>query len=137
MRRSAVGRLTRSQGSYLQAIYDLARGADGVRLTDVAERLQLSKASACVAVAKLEEMGLAVRDENRRIALTPDGEREARRALDDFRVVYLFLTKKLNVDPRTARTDADALECAASEETIDALRAFLERADARQELSLY
>ena len=115
-------RPTRSQGNYLKAIHALSPA----RLTDVANHLGVSKASACVAVARLEDRGW-VRKEDKDIALTPEGEREVRRVIDNFSIVQFFLTEKLNVDPRTAQTDAGALEYAVSDETIDALRLFLQR----------
>jgi Mn-dependent DtxR family transcriptional regulator len=118
--------LTKSQETYLHTIYDLGRGADGVRLTDIANRLDVSKASVCAAMAKLEARGFVVRGAGRLIALTPDGAREAKRVLDNFTVVHLFLTRKLNVDSHTALMDAGALEHVVSEQTVHALRSLLE-----------
>lgn len=109
----------------MRTVLILSQGEYGVRLTDIASHFGVSKASACVAITNLEKRGFVVRDANRLISLTPDGEREASRVLDNFTVVNLFLTSKLNVDPHTALMDAGALEHAVSKETVDALRMFL------------
>jgi DtxR family Mn-dependent transcriptional regulator len=117
-----MSRLTKSRQDYLRAIFMLSDGNSGVRLTDIADCLGLSKASACVAISKLEENGFVVRAANRLITLTPDGEREAKRVIDNFTVIALFLTSKLHVNPHTAQTDAGALAHVMSEETVNALR---------------
>lgn len=121
-----MSRLTKSQANYLQTVFILGNGEDGVRLTDIASRLGISKASACVAISKLEENGFVVRDARRLISLTPDGEREAKRVIDNFTVISLFLTNKLNVDRRIALMDAGAFEHVVSAETVNALRLSLE-----------
>ena len=108
----------------MRAVYILCCG-NGARLTDIANQLGVSKASACVAMTKLEEKGFVIRDAGRLIVLTPDGQREAKRVDGNFRAIYLFLTKELNVDSETALMDAGALEHVVSEVTVSALRSAL------------
>lgn len=120
----AISRLTKSQEDYLRTIYFLSRQERGVRVTDIASSFGVTKASASIAVTKLEKEGLVVKDSNRLVSLTSDGEREASRIFDNFTVINLFLTSKLKVDSNIALIDAGALVHVVSEETVNALRAF-------------
>lgn len=117
-----MGPLTKAQENYLRAILCLAEGGAGVRLTDLAVRMQVTKASTCGAVTKLEQAGYLRRDESRLIYLTPKGEAEAYRIADTFTVIRFFLTQTLKIDADTALRDAGRLEHDVSAETVDALR---------------
>jgi Mn-dependent DtxR family transcriptional regulator len=73
----------------LRTVLALKNGEGGVRLTDVARRLRVSKTSASLAVTKLEKDGFVTLDANRLISLTPDGEWETKRVGRQF---YCCLT---------------------------------------------
>jgi Mn-dependent DtxR family transcriptional regulator len=118
-------RLTKSRENCLRTVLALENGGEGARLTDVAEQLRVSKASACVTVSKLEKDGFLIKDAKRLISLTPEGKKEAKRVAGIFAAIRLFLTSELNVDPHTAMIDADALEHLVSEETVNAMRSFI------------
>ncbi|HWS30707.1 MAG TPA: metal-dependent transcriptional regulator [Clostridia bacterium] len=122
-----MDRLTRAQENYVRAVQYLAKEDSGVRLTDIAALMRITKASTFNAVTKLEQNGFLYRDSNRLIYLTPKGEQEASRVAENFTVIHLFLTRKLNVHENTALLDAGKLEHVVSAETVDALRSFLEK----------
>jgi len=118
-------RLTKAQEDYLRTIYVLSNGQFSVRLTDIAIHRDVSKPSACQIVTTLEEKGFVIRDAKRLISLTAEGAREAKRVMDNFTVISLFLTIKLKISRHTALIDACALEHVMSEETVNALRSSL------------
>ena len=118
-----MGRLTKAQEDYVQAVRYLSEKDDGVRLTDIAALMGVTKASTCNAVTKLEQGGFLYRDGNR----LPEGEQEASRVADNFTTIHLFLTRKLNVDEDTALSDAGKMVHVVSAETVDALRSLLEQ----------
>ena len=120
---NAMGRLTKAQEDYVQAVRYLSEKDDGVRLTDIAALMGVTKASTCNAVTKLEQGGFLYRDGNR----LPEGEQEASRVADNFTTIHLFLTRKLNVDEDTALSDAGKMVHVVSAETVDALRSLLEQ----------
>lgn len=124
-RRNNMSRLTSSQGNYLRTIYILSRRERGVRVTDIASHFGVTKASASIAVARLEKDGFVIKDPSRLVLLTPEGEREASRIFDSFNIISLFLTDKLKVDSSTASIIAGTLEHLMNEDTLDALRASL------------
>lgn len=120
-----MSRLTKAQESYLQAVLYLAESNKGARLTDIAARMRVTKASTCSAITRLEQDGYLYRDGNRLIYLTAKGKSEAQRVTDNFTVIRLFLTQKLKIDANTALLDASRLEHDVSAETVNALRAMM------------
>jgi Mn-dependent DtxR family transcriptional regulator len=132
-----MSRLTTSQENYLRTVLVLSHENGGVRQIDIVNHLGISRPSACIAIAKLEQNGFVTRDAHRLISLTQNGEREAKRIIDNFTVINLFLTSKLNVDSHTAFMDAGKLEHVVSDETVNALRLLLDRQSRRDDDSLH
>jgi Mn-dependent DtxR family transcriptional regulator len=121
-----MSRLTTSQENYLRTIFMLYQKRNGVRQIDIAWHLGVSRPSVHTALANLEKNGFVTRNASRLISLTADGEREAKRIINNFTVINLFLTDSLNVEPHTARIDAGRLEHVVSAETVDALRLLID-----------
>lgn len=111
-------KLTPSKEHYIKAIYTLSSADEGARISDIAERLSVSKASVCTAMDSLLELGLIERDSEHLVLLTTEGRRQADLITDKFVVIKKFLTKVLHVGEKTANTDACALEHVVSEETL-------------------
>ncbi|PWJ50357.1 metal-dependent transcriptional regulator [Faecalicatena contorta] len=120
--------LTISMQHYIKAVYELScAGSNYVRIIDVADELGVSKASASLAMSRLNEMGLVCRNEFRQVMLTPEGETFAVRMLDKFAVIYRFLHNVLGLGEETATADACAMEHVISVETLCALCRFNSR----------
>lgn len=121
-----MNQLTKSQENYIKIIYELSLHEGAVHISDIAANLEVSKASASVAAKSLEEKGLVWRDAGRLVYLTHKGQKQAMSVLDKFWIINDFLINELQVDSNTAYLDAHALEHVVSEETICALRRFLD-----------
>lgn len=116
-----MGKHTKSQENYLKIIYELSLHKGGVHITDIAARFGVTKASASVAVKALQKQELVRRDCARLVYLTDEGKLLAAYLSDKFSVICEFLTNTLHIDPRTAHTDACALEHSVSQETLCAI----------------
>ena len=68
-----MGKLSFTMENYLEAIYELSREGTGARITDIAERLGVSKASTNSAMATLAEKGLIIYEKYKEVNLTPKG----------------------------------------------------------------
>ncbi|HOA79836.1 MAG TPA: MarR family transcriptional regulator, partial [Defluviitaleaceae bacterium] len=55
-------KLTFVMENYLEAIYELTGGTSGARVSDISERLGVSKASVNSAMATLAEKGLVINE---------------------------------------------------------------------------
>ena len=97
---------------YAKAIYALqARcGGEAVSTNDLAERLDVSAASASGMVRKLDELGLATHERYRGVELTDAGEKVALEVLRHHRLLELYLAESLDVPWDRVHDEAEVLE---------------------------
>jgi DtxR family Mn-dependent transcriptional regulator len=102
---------------YSKAIWSLAqRSTEPVSTSAIAERLEVSPASASAMVKRLESMGLAAREPYHGVRLTPAGERVALEVLRHHRLLELYLATQLDVPWDRVHEEAEALEHVISED---------------------
>ncbi|MFZ3130856.1 MAG: metal-dependent transcriptional regulator [Desulfosporosinus sp.] len=123
-------RLTFTMENYLEAIYELSREGDGVRVSDIAERLGVTKASTNSAMATLSEKGLITNERYKEIFLTPAGLELAKFTANKHHVIEKFFRVILNVNPSVADEDACAIEHVISNDSIAAMQEYLQRVSA-------
>lgn len=123
-------KLTMASEDYLEAIYRLTGDSDGeasVRSVDVAEQLDVSKASVNKAVATLKEAGLVTQSRYGRVELTERGRAYASDVWRCHRMLRSFLMNDLGVEPETADREACRMEHALSQDTMRRWNAYLEK----------
>ena len=113
-------KLTVSNEAYLKAIYELDCG-NGVRIVDIADKLNVAKSSTYVAVSLLQEKELVERDGERRVVLTTKGKSEAELIVNRFSIIKTFLSKIFKIDEKSADAEACDLEHVVSVETSQAM----------------
>ena len=63
-------KLSKSQAHYIRAVYELSSNCEsGVRIVDIAEKLEVSKASASLSMTKLARRGVVRKDAERHVYL--------------------------------------------------------------------
>lgn len=112
---------------YLEVILKLANGDGGVRTTDIAQELGVSKASVNQAVGLLSERGLVNQERYGPIYLTDNGEIRARAIYKRHQSIKAFLVSILGVDERVAEEDACNIEHVISKETMARLVEYMEK----------
>lgn len=117
------GELGRSKEDYLEAILVVIREKGACRSTDIAAQLHYSKPSVSVALHKLEDDGLVVRDDWR-VLLTEEGRKVAEQTLEKH-MFFLRLFESVGVDQRTAEKEACAVEHLISEDSFRKMQAGL------------
>lgn len=117
------GELGRSKEDYLEAILVVIREKGACRSTDIAAQLHYSKPSVSVALHKLEDDGLVVRDDWR-VLLTEEGRKVAKQTLEKH-MFFLRLFESVGVDHRTAEKEACAVEHLISEDSFRKMQAGL------------
>ncbi|MCH4083351.1 MAG: metal-dependent transcriptional regulator [Coriobacteriaceae bacterium] len=130
LREGAGEHLSKSNEDYIESIYRIMRaegGEKGVRSVDVAEQLDVSKASVNKAVTTLRNAGYVEQNRYGRIQLTDSGVSYARRVWRCHRMLRSFLERDLGVDPKTADAEACLMEHALSPDTQDKWLAYLEK----------
>ncbi len=117
--------LSSSLQDYLEAILELAQTNSAVRVTDLARKLDIAKASVSQCVSKLAGLGLVEQESYGPIKLTAKGREQALKVQRRHRMLRKFLIEILGVDPTTAEEDACLMEHAISPQTMDKLVEFL------------
>ncbi len=114
--------LTPSLEDYLEAVLDLGTPA---RVSAVADRLNVAKASVTEAARKLKEMGYVYYARYGPLDLTPKGLEVAREVRNRHDALILFLVNILGVPAAVAARDACVLEHGLSAETAARLATFV------------
>ena len=100
---------------YAKAIWSLAqRDDEPVSTSAIAERLDVSPASASAMVKRLESMGLVEREPYHGVQLTRAGERVALEVLRHHRLLELYLAEALGMSWDRVHAEAEVLEHAIS-----------------------
>jgi DtxR family Mn-dependent transcriptional regulator len=104
--------------NYAKAIYSLQTRAGGepVSTNDIAERMEVTPASASSMVKKLADLGLVAHVPYKGVQLTANGERLALEVLRHHRLLELYLADQLGVPWDRVHEEAEALEHVLSED---------------------
>lgn len=121
-------KLTFTMENYLEAIYELSGGnsGSGVRVSDISERLGVTKASVNSAMSTLAEKGLVVNERYREVFLTPAGLELAKSTSKKHETIQKFFTDVLHIDAKTADKDACSIEHVISGDSVRAMQEYME-----------
>ena len=112
---------------YLETILVLSQeSSTPVRITDLSDRLRVSKPSVSAAVKRLVEAGLVSHEPYGDVNLTEAGQERAEGVASRHALLHRFLVAVLGIDEETAQTDACRLEHDLSEITVRRLASFVE-----------
>lgn len=115
-------KLTFIMENYLEAIYELSnKGDSGARLSDIAKRLGVTKASTNRAMSTLAQKGLISNEKYKEIFLTPKGKILAEQTSHKHHVIRRFFVDILKIDSQIADKDACAIEHVISNEAVLAM----------------
>ena len=110
-------KLTGSQEEYLKTIYLLEKNNKRVRVTDIANKLKITKPSVNKGINTLKEMGLANYESYGNISLTEEGENLAVGIIKRQDILEMFLVEVLEIDKKQAMEEAKAMKHVVSEDT--------------------
>ena len=113
--------LGQSAEDYLEAVYVVTQSGSRVRVTDIAERLAVSKPSVVSALSALEEKGLVRHERYGGVELTARGAVLAQEVYRRHRLLQEFLCDVLGVSDRVGAEDACRMEHGLSPETLERL----------------
>lgn len=109
--------LTHSAAHYLMAIDSLREELGYARVTDVADKLEVSRGAASMSIALLKKRGWVKEDPNRFLLLADDGRAMANIVEHNFRILSKFFGDILGLSKDTASGDACKMEHLMSLET--------------------
>jgi len=96
--------LTASMQDYLETILELEGDTKSVRITDIANKLNIAKPSVNQAINKFKELGLVIQQTYGPVELTEKGRKIATKVIQKHKKLRQFLIEVLNVDAEIAET---------------------------------
>jgi len=111
---------------YLEAIFVLESSEHKARAKDIADRLDVRRASVTGALHSLSEKGLINYTPYAAVTLTPEGFRIATRVVHRHKVLFEFLNTFLNVPGDRAEITACRMEHHIDDQTLERLIAFIQ-----------
>ena len=113
--------ISKSLEEYLKTIYVLKISNGNIRVTDIAEKMNCTKASVNKAIKNLKENELVNYETYGSIELTVAGENYAKKILEAYDIVYVFLKDVLNMENSKAEIEAENIKQNISDETLNML----------------
>ena len=120
--------LQESGEMYLESIYVLTKKSNAVRSIDVCEYMGYSKPSVSRAIGLLKSGGYVTVDSEGHLSLTQIGKEVAQKIYERHTMLTELLVR-LGVSRETASEDACMIEHVISEETVTAIRNYVENCE--------
>ncbi len=117
--------ISKSLEEYLKTMYILRQKNGNIRVTDIADKMNCSKPSVNKAINNLKENGLINYELYGSIEFTEDGENLAKKILETYDIIFLFLKDVLNIEPEIAEREAEKIKMSMSDETINKLARYV------------
>ena len=117
--------LSKSLEDYLKTMYILKKNNGNIRVTDIAEKMNCSKPSVNKAINNLKENGFVNYESYGTIEITPEGEDLAKKILETYDIVFLFLKDVLGIESEKAKYEAEKMKSSMSDDTINSLAKYV------------
>ena len=117
--------ISKSLEEYLKTMYVLRKQNGNVRVTDVAEKMNCSKAGVNKALNNLKDNGLINYEPYGTIEITADGEDLAQKILESYDIVFVFLKDVLGMETEKAEIEAENMKTSMSDDTINKLARYV------------
>ena len=117
--------VSKSLEEYLKTMYVLKKQNGNIRVTDIANKMNCTKPSVNKALNNLKEEKLINYETYGTIELTEEGENLAKKILEAYDIVYVFLKEVLSIEEEQAKTEAEKIKSSISDETINKLARYV------------
>lgn len=119
--------ISKALEEYLKTMYILKKQTGNIRVTDVANKMNCTKPSVNKALYNLKANGLVNYEAYGTIELTTEGENIAKKVLETYDIVFLFLKDVLNIDEVNSKKEAEKIKLAMSDNTINKLAKYVHK----------
>ena len=117
--------ITKTTKEYLKTIYVLYKQNGSVRVTDIASKMNCSKPNVTKQLNILVKINLIEYESYGDIKITSQGEKEARKTLADYDIVYILLHDIIGVNESDARIDASKINSVISDKTLSKIANYI------------
>ena len=119
--------ISKATEEYLKTMYVLKKQNGNIRVTDIANKMNCTKASVNKAINNLKEEELVNYELYGKIDLTNKGEELAKKILEAYDIVYLFLKEVLNIDDEESKKEAEKIKSVIDDGTINKLAKYVHK----------
>jgi len=117
--------LTPTMEDYLEAIFDLGKSKNFVRVKDIAKRMGVKMPTVTSMLKTLSGKGMVQYEKYEYIELTAEGSCVGKEIFRRHQLLFKFLTDILRIEPKTADEEACKMEHTLSAGTLDSLADFM------------
>ena len=121
--------MTQSLEDYLEVV-SLLSEEGAIRVTDIANRMGVSKPSIITALKNLEERGMIIHERYRGVTITEKGRERAMQIREKHDFLTSFLRDIVGVPAEIAEDEGCKIEHIISDNTVKRLKAFLKKVEA-------
>lgn len=119
--------ISKALEEYLKTIYVLKKQNENVRVTDIANSMNCSKPSVNKAINILKDNGYLNYEAYGTIEMTEKGENLAKKILETYDIVYLFLKDVLGLESKEAKKEAEKIKLSMNDNTINSLAKYIHK----------
>ena len=117
--------ISKALEEYIKTMYVLKKQNGYIRVTDIANKMNCTKPSVNKALNNLKEEKLVNYETYGIIELTEEGENLAKKILEAYDIVYVFLKEVLNLEGEAAKSEAEKIKSSLNDETINKLAKYV------------
>lgn len=117
--------ISKSLEEYLKTMYILKKKNGNIRVTDIAKKMEVSKASVNKAIKNLKEYSLVNFETYGTVELTDSGLDLAKKIIEAYDIFYLFFKDVLGIESEKSKIEADKIKLVASDDTINKLAKYV------------
>lgn len=117
--------ISSSLEEYLKTIYVLKKQRQDIKVTTIANRMNCTKPSVNKAIKNLKANEMLEYEAYGEIRLTNKGEALAKKVLEAYDIVYVFLTEILEIPKEEAKEEAIRLKAVMNDNTLNMLTKYV------------
>ena len=117
--------ISSSLEEYLKTIYVLKKQGQDLKVTTIANRMNCTKPSVNKAIKNLKANEMLEYEAYGEIRLTNKGEALAKKVLEAYDIVYVFLTEILEIPKEEAKEEAIRLKAVMNDNTLNMLTKYV------------
>ena len=117
--------ISSSLEEYLKTIYVLKKQGQDIKVTTIANRMNCTKPSVNKAIKNLKVNEMLECEAYGEIRLTNKGEALAKKVLEAYDIVYVFLTEILEIPKEEAKEEAIRLKAVMNDNTLNMLTKYV------------
>lgn len=117
--------ISSSLEEYLKTIYVLKKQGQDIKVTTIANRMNCTKPSVNKAIKNLKANEILEYEAYGEIRLTNKGEALAKKVLEAYDIVYVFLTEILEIPKEEAKEEAIRLKAVMNDNTLNMLTKYV------------